>query len=50
MQSLRCYSHADLMLLLEGTRLRLQNVEPGGAVNYDNTTYTKQVPLRQAMQ
>ena len=29
-QSLRCYSPADLRLLLEGTGLRLEALEPGG--------------------
>lgn len=49
-QSLRCYSPADLSLLLAGTGLRLAAVEPGGAVNYATGTFTEQVPLRQAMQ
>lgn len=49
MQSLRCYSPADLRLLLEGTGLALRRVEPGGAVDYATGHYTKRVPLGQAM-
>ena len=49
-QSLRCYSPADLTLLLEGTGLRLQDVVPGGAVDYVAGTYREQAPLEQAMQ
>ncbi len=48
-QSLRCYSPADLRLLLEGTGLRLQALEPGGAVDYVNKKWHPQVPLGQAM-
>ncbi|CAA9582919.1 MAG: N-methyl-transferase-related protein, partial [uncultured Thermomicrobiales bacterium] len=48
-QSLRCYSPVDLRLLLEGTGLTLQSLEPGGAVDYETRNYSKQVPLGQAM-
>jgi SAM-dependent methyltransferase len=49
-QSLRCYSPADLRLLLAGTGLVIRNIEPGGAVDYQAKTYTPHVPLEQAMQ
>ncbi|HEX7736567.1 MAG TPA: class I SAM-dependent methyltransferase [Ktedonobacteraceae bacterium] len=49
-QSLRCYSPQDLRLLLKGTGLVLEHVEPGGAVDYDIGTYASLVPLEQAMQ
>jgi SAM-dependent methyltransferase len=43
-QTLRCYSPADLVLLLEGTGLVLESYEP-----YDNENYDNAVPLHQAM-
>lgn len=49
-QSLRCYSPQDLRLLLHGTGLTLEHIEPGGAVNYETKTYSASVPLGQAMQ
>jgi SAM-dependent methyltransferase len=49
-QSLRCYSPADLQLLLQGTGLAIQAVEPGGAVDYAAKQYRDRVPLEQAMQ
>jgi SAM-dependent methyltransferase len=49
-QSLRCYSPQDLRLLLEGTGLVLEQVEPGGAVDYEAGTFASSVPLEQAMQ
>jgi len=48
-QSLRCYSPADLRLLMRGTGLRLQSVEAGGMMDYETMRYHKHVPLRQAM-
>jgi len=49
-QSLRCYSPADLRLLLTGTGLTIQRIEPGGAVDYAAKMYKHHVPLEQAMQ
>lgn len=49
-QSLRCYSPADLALLLEGTGWRLADVVPGGAVDLPHHVYHHRVPLAQAMQ
>jgi SAM-dependent methyltransferase len=48
-QSLRCYSPADLRLLLDGTGLSLAAVEPGGAMDYERRQYRQRVPLAQAM-
>lgn len=48
-QSLRCYSPADLRLLLKGTGLDLVHCEPGGAMDYDKWQYKEQVPLNEAM-
>ncbi len=48
-QSLRCYSPADLRLLLEGTGLELVEVEPGGMVDYESGRYMEPVPLEKAM-
>lgn len=49
-QSLRCYSPADLRLLLRETGLSLDAVEPGGAViSYDPVRFVSPVPLAGAM-
>ncbi|MGP4073583.1 SAM-dependent methyltransferase [Piscibacillus sp. B03] len=48
-QYLRCYSPADLKLLLRHTELKLINVSPGGAMDYEKWEYHKEVPLHQAM-
>ena len=48
-QSLRCYSPADLRLLLEGTGLELVAVEPGGMMAYESGRYVEPVPLERAM-
>ena len=49
-QSLRCYSPADLALLLENSKLEITRVEPGGAVDEENGQYLEEVPLGKAMQ
>lgn len=51
-QSLRCYSPADLKLLLRGTGLVLADngIVPGGMVDYDNGTYVEDTSLEQCMQ
>ena len=49
-QSLRCYSPADLRLLLRGTGLAIQSIKPGGMVDYEKGEYLKKVALGQAMQ
>lgn len=48
-QSLRCYSPADLRLLLQGTGLALEEVTPGGAYDAKAQIYDEQAPLSQAM-
>ena len=48
-QSLRCYSPADLVLLLEGTGLRLDGVEPGGRWDEATETWEPRAPLERAM-
>ncbi len=48
-QRLRCYSPADLRLLLEGTGLRLTAVHPGGRMDYERGRYIASAPLAQAM-
>ncbi len=49
-QSLRCYSPADLRLLLHDSGLALHTLQPGGMVDYQQGQYIKAVPLGQAMQ
>ncbi|WP_407572403.1 class I SAM-dependent methyltransferase [Deinococcus altitudinis] len=48
-QSLRCYSPADLRLLLEGTGLQLADLWPGGSYDVQAGRWTPEVPLEQAM-
>ena len=48
-QSLRCYSPADLRLLLEGTGLKLVAVRAGGMVDYESRRYVESAALGQAM-
>jgi len=49
-QSLRCYSPADLRLLLQNTELQVINIaETGGAVDYATGNYSPHVDLNQAM-
>lgn len=48
-QRLRCYSPADLALLLEGSGLTILENFPGGFVDYGSGTYIPEVPLHQAM-
>ncbi len=48
-QSLRCYSPADLKLLTEGTGLYLSGVKPGGMMDYESGKFYKNAPLEKAM-
>ncbi|SET17828.1 Methyltransferase domain-containing protein [Oceanobacillus limi] len=48
-QSLRCYSPADLNLLINELPLQLQHCEPSGAMDYEKWKYQTKVPLGQAM-
>jgi len=49
-QSLRCYSLADLELLLKDTGLALESVEPRGAYDPAQDRFVEDAPLEQAMQ
>lgn len=48
-QSLRCYSPADLRLLVEGTGLQLQRIQPGGTVDWEQGQWLPRVPLGRAL-
>lgn len=48
-QSLRCYSPADLELLLQTTSLELTAIRPGNCIAYEPTRWLKNVPLTEAM-
>ena len=48
-QSLRCYSPADLNMLLSGTSLFLHSNKPGGEMDYDKWVFTEHVPLERAL-
>ncbi|MFN8493323.1 MAG: class I SAM-dependent methyltransferase [Caldilineaceae bacterium] len=48
-QSTRCYSPADLRLLLEGIGLQLQRVQPGGTVDWEQGQWLPSVPLGKAL-
>ncbi|MEZ4860351.1 MAG: class I SAM-dependent methyltransferase [Caldilineaceae bacterium] len=48
-QSTRCYSPADLRLLLESTGLTLQHVKPGGVMDWSAGKWLPAVPIGRAM-
>lgn len=48
-QSLRCYTPADLHLLLEGTGLELVQIQAGGKVDYEEMEFIESAPLEEAM-
>lgn len=48
-QSLRCYTPADFEMLLRGTGLKLDRLQPGGKVDYDLMLFDKVAPLDEAM-
>ncbi len=48
-QSLRCYSPADLRLLLESTGLQLAQVKPGGTMDWAHGKWLPVVPMERAM-
>lgn len=48
-QRLRCYSPADLRLLLEKIDLQIEDIYSGGHYDFDSGQYSEQVPLYQAM-
>jgi len=48
-QSLRCYSPADLEIILHGTGLKLDSIVPGGTMNYESNEYIENAELGEAM-
>jgi len=48
-QSLRCYSPADLRLLLHGTGLTMEALEPGGGMDWDARSWQPRAALSKAM-
>ena len=48
-QSTRCYSPADLRLLAEGTGLSIDEITPGGTVDWEAGKWLPNVPLERAM-
>ncbi|MCP4442533.1 MAG: class I SAM-dependent methyltransferase [Aureispira sp.] len=48
-QSLRCYTPADFQMLLKGTGLKFDRLQPGGKVDYDLMEFDKVAPLDEAM-
>lgn len=48
-QTTRCYSPADLRMLLEGTGLYLHCIKSGGTVDWEEKKWLPSVPLKQAM-
>ncbi|WP_135230381.1 class I SAM-dependent methyltransferase [Deinococcus fonticola] len=48
-QTLRCYSPADFLLLLNGTGLTLTKARPGGHYDPDAQVWTPAVPLSECM-
>ena len=48
-QSTRCYSPADLRLLIEPTGLQLQHVKPGGTMDWEQGKWLPSVPLGKAL-
>lgn len=49
-QSIRCYSPADLRLLVASTGLKLRRVKSGGTVDWEQGQWLPSVPLERAMQ
>lgn len=48
-QYLRCYTPVDFKLLLEGTGLKLVEIEAGGRVDYEEMEFIKKAELEEAM-
>ena len=48
-QSLRCYSPADLRLLLESTGLQLQRIKPGGTMDWVEGKWLPVAPLEKSL-
>ncbi|MGM0641421.1 MAG: SAM-dependent methyltransferase, partial [Thermotogota bacterium] len=48
-QSLRCYSPADLKLLIKNTSLKLEEGIPGSSFNYETKEFTPKADLNKSM-
>jgi SAM-dependent methyltransferase len=48
-QSLRCYTPADLEMLLEGTGLKVDEIKPGGKVDFEIMEFIEKAELNEAM-
>ncbi len=48
-QSTRCYSPADLRLLVEPTGLQLQHIKPGGTMDWEQRKWLPAAPLGKAL-
>ena len=48
-QSLRCYSPADLNLLIKNSKLRIEEVVPGSSFNYEENEFISKSSLERAM-
>lgn len=48
-QSLRCYSPADLKMLIDPTDLMIESIQPGGAMDYEKMVFVEKAPLAKAM-
>jgi len=48
-QSLRCYEVADFEKMLVNTSLAIEEIIPGGKMDYDSWIFHKQVPIEEAM-
>ena len=48
-QSTRCYSPADLRLLVESTGLQLQHSKPGGTMDWEQRKWLPVAPLGKAL-
>jgi len=48
-QSLRCYSPADLKLLIKNTNLEIETVVPGSTFNYEDSVFIPKSSLEKAM-
>lgn len=48
-QSLRCYTPADYSLLLEGTGLKVEEIKPGGKIDFEIFEFIEKAEIQEAM-
>jgi SAM-dependent methyltransferase len=48
-QSLRCYTPADYNLLLEGTGLKVEEIKPGGKIDFEIFEFIEKAEIQEAM-